>query len=76
MVGSNPTVDEKNKKSVRNFDPAIQINDCCDHRISFNVFEWFEFTKTLIHIIEEEEKEKEITTQFWGNFTINVIPIT
>jgi protein tyrosine/serine phosphatase len=39
------------------------------------VFEWLEFTKTLIHIIEEEEKEKEITTQFWENFTINVIPI-
>jgi hypothetical protein len=60
---------------ARNFEPAIQINDCCDHRISFNVFEWFEFTKTLIHIIEEEGKEKEITTQFWENFTINVIPI-
>jgi hypothetical protein len=54
-------------------EPAIQINDGCDHRISFNVFEWFEFTKTLVHIIEEEEKE--ITTQFWENFTINVIPI-
>jgi hypothetical protein len=58
---------------ARNFEPAIQINDGCDHRISFNVFEWLEFTKTLIHIIEEEEKE--ITTQFWENFTINVIPI-
>jgi hypothetical protein len=55
-----------------NFEPAIQINDGCDHRISFNVFEWLEFTKTLVHIIEEE---KEITTQFWENFTINVIPI-
>jgi hypothetical protein len=58
---------------ARNFEPAIQINDGCDHRISFNVFEWLEFTKTLVHIIEEEEKE--ITTQFWENFTINVIPI-
>jgi hypothetical protein len=59
---------------ARNFEPAIQISDGCDHQISFNVFEWFEFTKTLIHIIEEE-KEKEITAQFWEKFTINVIPI-
>jgi hypothetical protein len=40
----------------------------CDHQICFNVFEWFEFTKTLKHIIEEE-KEKESTAQFRENFT-------